>query len=179
MSSAQGVPVVQGVEVPMGQPVQRINRPSNQSVTALPARANAAIGSYTLPVRKREVRGFARLGSLGGAGLLVLHVLTFHIWIHVVWAATVMLLVVAVANLVAAFAEDLSIRSFFASMTDFGLATGAALCFLLQAAASEIHSTTLSAGMHLVALAIELFLIGIDLGASLAGATFEVNDHAS
>ena len=127
------------------------------------------VGFYHLPVRKREVRQFARLGSLAAAALLLLNVLLFHSVLNLAWAATVMLIVVAVGNLLAAFADELSARSFFASITDLMLAGMAAVTFLLQAGAAEIDSKALSYGMHLFAVVLELLVVGLNMGLSLIG----------
>lgn len=81
-----------------------------------------------------------------------------------------LLVIVALGNLVAAFADDLSIRSFFASMTDLGLAAGAAFVFVLQAGALELESRALSMGLNLFAVVIEIALVAANLGFSLLGA---------
>lgn len=44
----------------------------------LVAARNHVVGAYQLPMRKRDVRGLARAGSLGAAGLLTLNVMTFR-----------------------------------------------------------------------------------------------------
>ena len=128
------------------------------------------VGAYQLPVRKRAIRACARFGSLCASGLLALNILTLHAVLNLAWTATVMLIIVAVCNLVAAFAEDLSIRSFVASMIDLMLALGAAVCFIMQAGAAETSSSALRTGMQLLAGVLEVWVIGFNLGASLAGA---------
>jgi len=134
------------------------------------------LGTYDLPWRKRDVRLTARIGSLCAAGFLGLNLLLLHSILNLAWAAAVALLLVAMFNLVAAFAEGGSYRSFVASMTDFAMALGAAVVFVLQAGALEVESRALWAGLHLLALIIEFFVIGLNLGASLIG---QAIDHAA
>ena len=144
------------------------------------ARGGGAIVHW-LPMRKRDIRGGARTCSLCGAALLAVNVLTFHSIESLPWASGVLLLLSAIANLVAAFAEDLSVRSFFASITDLGLAFGAGICFMMQVGAAEVSNTSraLSMGMHLLALIIEVFVIAFDAGMSVVGlASDEILDKS-
>ena len=87
----------------------------------------------------------------------------------------VMLVAAAVVNLFAAFADEMSVRSFVASMTDFGLACGAGIAFILQAGALETQSRALGMGMQLLAFILEAFVIGLNAGATLFGAATEVD----
>lgn len=132
-------------------------------------RVGRDLGTYALPVKKRELRMFARVGSLLAAALLVLNVLTMHAFITFAWSAAVILVILALANLIAAFAEEGSFRSFLASMMDFGFAFGAGCTFMLQSGAYEIDSPTLRMGMHLLAFILEVWLVAINLGATLLG----------
>tara|TARA_B110001452_G_scaffold138657_1_gene115279 strand:+ start:390 stop:632 length:243 start_codon:yes stop_codon:yes gene_type:complete len=77
--------------------------------------------------------------------------------------------------MVAAFADELSFRSFVASMTDFALAMGAGFSFLLQAGAAELESRALSLGLQMISFIIEAAVIGLTVGTSLFGAATEVD----
>ena len=162
------VPVVQGV------PLDRYSAGRGRQAV------QTSLGTqsiYSLPegVRKRDVRGLARLGSLAAAAVLALNIVTFHVALTIAWAGTVLLFISALANMVAAFADELSFRSFVASMTDFALAMGAGFSFLLQAGAAELESRALSLGLQMISFIIEAAVIGLTVGTSLFGAATEVD----
>ena len=165
------VPVVQGV--PLDHYSAGRGRQAVQRSLGTPS-------IYSLPagVRKRDIRGVARLGSLAAAGVLALNIVTFHAALTIAWAGTVILFISALANMVAAFADELSFRSFVASMTDFALALGAGFSFLLQAGAAELESRALSLGLQMISFIIEAAVIGLTLGTSLLGATADLEKQS-
>ena len=130
-----------------------------------------AVGAFKLPVRKREIRGFGRSANLIATGLLALNLITFHSIsiISLPWAATVLFLIAAVGNLVAAFSEDLSVHSFMASITGLALAMGTGFTFVMQSGAAELDSRALASGLDLLSIVIEVSVIGWNLGLTLVG----------
>ena len=154
------VPVVQGV--PLDHYSAGRGRQAVQRSLGTPS-----IYSF-LRACKRDIRSRPPR-SLAAAGVLALNIVTFHAALTIAWAGTVILFISALANMVAAFADELSFRSFVASMTDFALALGAASASCSRRALQAgIEGAVV--GLQMISFIIEAAVIGLTLGVRLGAA---------
>ena len=125
-------------------------------------------------LRKRDVRALCRAGSYLAVGLLALNVITFHAMDGLAYYAGALMVVIAMANLYAAFADDGAMRNFGACACDLASGVGCAAAYILAQGGEEMPSRALSMGMHLLAMILEVIVIAFTMAVNLAGIATEI-----
>jgi hypothetical protein len=144
----------------------------------LTLRDSASISVSTIhpALRKRDFRQCCRLLTSLGAGLLVLNILTIHTWAVLVFNASCCMVIAGAGNMLVAFSDEGSFRSFCGSITDLFLAFVTVISFLMQTSAIESVSRAWSSGLHLLTVIIELTVVFWTVSTSMLGQVMEPID---